>query len=125
MITNKFIIKAALISFLTLMIGEGTAYSAGKMHNTKQKAAYKIACAKFDNDIAKLYQRISVLKDAQNRRAKQEEIKSIGESIRSSIDSTFDEINSQLAAGTIYPDDSKIFMGKLNAVKRSLENFRF
>jgi len=98
--------------------------SSGNPHylSNKEYKAWKILCAKIDNDIDALHRRINVLKDLQNRRAKPEEIAALAAAIRSGAEQVFDEVNGHLIDRKLFKEDTKMFMGKLDAVRRSLDN---
>jgi len=121
----KFLAKTLGSTLLLILFTTYPAYSAGKLLNAKEKASYKIACAKIDNQISNLYRRIQVLKDAQNRRVKIEEVNAIANGISSSLNDIFADINTQLATGNLFPEDSKMFIGKLDSVRRSLSNLGY
>lgn len=58
----------------------------------------------------------------QNRHAKQEEQQAMAAAIRSSIEEVFNEVNTELCDRKLFPEDSRVYMGKLRAVKQTLEN---
>jgi hypothetical protein len=90
----------------------------------KELSAWRILCAKLNDEIDALHRRINVLKDAQNHHAKDEEIKAMAAAIRSSIDEVFNEVNSEMADQKLFLDDAKAFIGKLDSVRRSLDDMR-
>lgn len=82
---------------------------------------WRVLCSKIDNEIMALHRRINVLVDMKNRHGKPEELQAMAAAIRSSIDEIFNEVNTELADRKLFKEDSKVYMGKLVNVKRSLE----
>jgi hypothetical protein len=132
---SKNVIYVSVLVAVTLILGFLPAFAGGGGNNSdmatgnnphylskKEQSAWRILCAKINDEIDALHRRINVLKDAQNHRAKPEEIKAMAAAIRSSIDEVFNEVNSEMADRKLFLDDSKAFIGKLDSVRRSLEN---
>jgi hypothetical protein len=91
----------------------------------KEARRYAALLAKYRNEIDMLHKRINYLKtELINKRAPQEDIQAFAASIRSAVEELFNEMNGHLANRQIFPEDSKVFFGQIDAVRRSLDGLR-
>jgi chromosome segregation ATPase len=123
--TNKLLASTFLFFVAFAFCIDGAKKNNPHYLSKKERNRHRALLAKYRNEIDMLHKRINYLKtELINKRAPQEDIQAFAASIRSAVEELFNEMNGHLSNRQIFPEDSKVFFGQIDAVRRSLDSLR-